>query len=62
MEKRPHKFIVTAQEHTYARLVVCEYCGLVAFDGNRHDRTLVGQEAAKNGCPLSPEDKEVPRG
>lgn len=41
MNLRPHKVkIVASNASTYSMIAVCEYCGKVAFYGNRSDSTI----------------------
>lgn len=47
-----HYFIYGKNDaSTYAQIVFCRYCGLVAYDANRDKLSEMGQELAKAVCP-----------
>lgn len=50
---KAHKFVSNRTDHTYAVTIFCEYCGVIAFQGNTIPEKLQ-QEYAKNvgtECP-----------
>lgn len=53
-----HKFVWNIANVQYQSAAICEYCGLVAFYGNRDLLSGGWRPEAKMPCPRNPVDKE----
>ena len=54
-----HKFKYGANSASGTQqLIFCEYCGLIAFHGDRLNYSIEAQKEAKEDCPRAPEPVE----
>lgn len=55
-----HKFKCdSSPAEGHFQIVYCEYCGFVAYNGDKQNYTKEAQETAKTGCPLAPEPEHA---